>query len=131
MLLHEKESVLPMSSAPDAADELEWLEQWYASRCDGRWEHDKGVSVETIDNPGWRVMIDIDKERFENGDGLLEVVGDPPSEANRFVGGPDWMICRTQGARFIGAGDAGKLAAIIRCFREKVARAEGGGPRRG
>jgi Immunity protein 53 len=33
------------------------LEEWYASRCDGIWEHGFGVSIETLDNPGWRVKI--------------------------------------------------------------------------
>jgi hypothetical protein len=33
------------------------LEAWYASRCDGEWEHGYGISIETLDNPGWRVRI--------------------------------------------------------------------------
>jgi hypothetical protein len=28
------------------------LEAWYASRCDGEWEHGYGISIETLDNPG-------------------------------------------------------------------------------
>jgi hypothetical protein len=35
------------------------LEEWYASRCDGEWEHGYGISIETLDNPGWRVRIDL------------------------------------------------------------------------
>lgn len=38
---------------------LSALERWYAARCDGEWEHGYGISVETLDNPGWRVRIDL------------------------------------------------------------------------
>ena len=35
------------------------LEQWYLSRCDGEWEHAYGVRIDTLDNPGWHVRIDL------------------------------------------------------------------------
>ena len=35
------------------------LERWYATRCNGDWEHQYGISIETLDNPGWRVKIDL------------------------------------------------------------------------
>ena len=35
------------------------LEQWYASRCDGEWEHQYGIRIDTLDNPGWNVAIDL------------------------------------------------------------------------
>jgi hypothetical protein len=31
---------------------LPWLQGWYATQCDGDWEHEYGVSIETLDNPG-------------------------------------------------------------------------------
>jgi hypothetical protein len=52
---------------------------------------------------------------------VLLVTGDPPRAENGNVGGPDWMRCEVKGGKFDGAGDATKLAAIIRCFREMVA----------
>ncbi len=36
---------------------LSVLERWYASQCDGEWEHGYGVRIDTLDNPGWRVHI--------------------------------------------------------------------------
>jgi len=33
------------------------LERWYASQCNGEWEHGNGVRIDTLDNPGWRVRI--------------------------------------------------------------------------
>jgi hypothetical protein len=38
---------------------LEWLQRWYASMTNGDWEHQKGISISTIDNPGWLVVIDL------------------------------------------------------------------------
>jgi hypothetical protein len=35
------------------------VQSWYASQCDGDWEHEHGIEILNIDNPGWRVRIDI------------------------------------------------------------------------
>jgi len=39
---------------------LTWLQAWYPVQCDGDWEHEFGVRVETLDNPGWSLRIDLD-----------------------------------------------------------------------
>jgi hypothetical protein len=36
-------------------DLLPRLSRWYAAHCSGEWEHQYGVSIQTIDNPGWLV----------------------------------------------------------------------------
>lgn len=38
---------------------LSFLESWYSGFCDGKWEHEFGVNITTIDNPGWLVDIDL------------------------------------------------------------------------
>ena len=40
-------------------DSLTRLQSWYAARSDGEWEHEFGARIETIDNPGWSVTIDL------------------------------------------------------------------------
>jgi hypothetical protein len=35
------------------------LERWYLSQCNGEWEHAWGVRIDTVDNPGWSVSIDL------------------------------------------------------------------------
>ena len=35
---------------------INWLEEWYVSNCDGDWEHTFGITINTIDNPGWSRM---------------------------------------------------------------------------
>lgn len=37
----------------DAGDVLGRLERWYAAQCNGDWEHTYGITIETLDNPGW------------------------------------------------------------------------------
>jgi immunity protein 53 of polymorphic toxin system len=45
----------------DAArpDVLTWLQGWYATQTDGDWEHSNGITIATLDNPGWSVEIDL------------------------------------------------------------------------
>lgn len=35
------------------------LEDWFACQCDGDWEHQGGIRIETTDNPGWFVQVDL------------------------------------------------------------------------
>ncbi|MFB8419988.1 Imm53 family immunity protein [Streptomyces albidoflavus] len=46
---------------PDVSgsDLLIRLQDWYASNCDGDWEHSAGVKIESLDNPGWMIRLDI------------------------------------------------------------------------
>ena len=51
-------------------DSLLALQQWYKTRCDGNWEHQYGITIETLDNPGWKLKIHLtgtglEKESFE------------------------------------------------------------------
>jgi hypothetical protein len=43
------------------ANELQRLQQWYRAQCNGDWEHSYGVMVDTLDNPGWRLRIDLEE----------------------------------------------------------------------
>lgn len=36
---------------------LHFLTSWFADHCDGDWEHDLGITIETLDNPGWTVRV--------------------------------------------------------------------------
>ena len=41
------------------------LQEWYHSYCNGEWEHDFGVEIGTIDNPGWTMEINLSGTRNE------------------------------------------------------------------
>lgn len=91
---------------------VEWLQGWYRSRCDGEWEHTKGVLIDTLDNPGWRVVADV-------GDGR-------PArrvEVNRTES--DWVFCLIKDGQFIGTGGPTNLAEILQCLRSWVDESSG------
>jgi hypothetical protein len=38
---------------------LSYLEKWYRSHCNGEWEHAEGISIGTLDNPGWSIAVSL------------------------------------------------------------------------
>ncbi len=87
---------------------LKWLERWFKSNCDGDWEHSYGVTISTLDNPGWAVKINLietsleykkfERIKIDNGD-------------------DDWIVCWVEEGSFNGAGDTEKLFAILEIFK--------------
>jgi len=94
-------------------DTFKWLEDWLTSQADGEWEHRYGIRIESLDNPGWSVMIDIGKASSPSRS--FEPVIVERSES-------DWLQCRVVDGRFEGFGDTRKLAEIIEIFREWTSR---------
>ena len=92
---------------------LKRLEAWYAAQCDGDWEHSFGVQVDTLDNPGWTVDIDLEGTALADApfEEVAYGVGDDaaPSE-------DDWMVCKVQEKRFVGVGGPHKLDEIFETF---------------
>ena len=35
------------------------LEEWYERQCNDEWEHSYGIKIDTLDNPGWSIKIDL------------------------------------------------------------------------
>ncbi|MGA2888406.1 MAG: immunity 53 family protein [Terracidiphilus sp.] len=33
------------------------LQAWFVGQCDGDWEHGGGITISSLDNPGWQVDI--------------------------------------------------------------------------
>ncbi len=94
-------------------DILDVLQRWYAGRCDGEWEQRYGISIQSCDNPGWWVKIDLE------GTGLqarlfpriaenVDLAGSPQSER--------WLDCRVEDGVWKGAGDESKLGLILKAF---------------
>jgi hypothetical protein len=85
------------------------LQQWYRNECNGDWEHSFGISIETLDNPGWLISIDLEETawagtviplaRFERSD-------------------TDWMQYEFTDTTFTGCGGVGNLAEIVEAFLE-------------
>ncbi len=92
---------------------LRALQDWYASQCNGEWEHRYGIHVDSCDNPGWWVRIDI------AGTNLASREFHPVAEnvdANGYQQGERWHYCHVDGEVWHGAGDETKLPLIIQTF---------------
>ena len=90
---------------------LEWIQEWYSSECDGDWEHTYGIKIETLDNPGWVVNIQLHETEYEDielDSGLIE-----NSEH-------DWYSFRIENSVFNAAGDLSKLEFLLKKFREII-----------
>ena len=92
-------------------NDIQWLENWYRSQCDGDWEHCYGVRISTLDNPGWAVQINLNE---------TPLFGEPFDTINIDNGDDDWIICRIRDGYFEGNGDPDKLEKIISIFRHWV-----------
>lgn len=105
-------------------DLISWLQGWYASRCDGDWEHDYGITIGTLDNPGWYVVINLVETPLEGA--TFE-----PVERHRAE--RDWVECLVVdaeaegnwigdvgGFQFRGAGGPHNLIEIVGIFRDWV-----------
>lgn len=86
---------------------LEGIQAWYLAQCDGVWEHDHGVRIETLDNPGWSVRIDV-KTSSERP---FQATDERRSET-------DWIVCRVNSGVFEACGGHGNLAEILSGFLE-------------
>jgi hypothetical protein len=45
---------------------LSALEKWYASQCNGEWEHAWGVRINTLDNPGRHAHLNLQGTRRQD-----------------------------------------------------------------
>lgn len=88
---------------------LQRIQDWYARECNGDWEHSYGVKIETLDNPGWIVRIDLVETSLFN-------VSFSPTERGDSETGQDWLRLKTDGKVFTGAGGVGNLEEILHAF---------------
>jgi len=89
-------------------DLLDWLTDWYASNCNRDWEHTYGISIGTLDNPGWSMIIDLIDTPLE-GRQLAEISMNNSDN--------DWYTISSTGEQFTGYGDEKKLNVLIGQFK--------------
>jgi len=102
---------LSVNSWP-ANDLLLRLQKWFSSQCNGTWEHQRGVSIESTDNPGWWIKINIAGTDLEDCE-FEEVrvgMGDDSDPQ------PPWMRCYIKDGVWNGAGDFTRLPEIVDRF---------------
>jgi len=89
------------------------LQQWYTHQCNGDWEHRRGIRIESCDNPGWWVHVELkgtilERVPFEK---IAENVG-----VDGFQEGPRWLSCHVEDGVWNGAGDETRLERILDVF---------------
>lgn len=96
---------------------LEWLQKWYRDHCDGEWEHQYGLSIGTLDNPGWSVKIDLSYAELKG----LKVPYTLHENSD-----DDWYGYSVENDVFNGAGDPDKLIKILEVFKELSIKKQSG-----
>jgi len=89
--------------------ELQRLQDWYRRQCNEDWEHSFGVKIDTLDNPGWMVKIDLTETALEGKS--FEPLSRGDSDAD-----PDWIVCKLEAKQFVGYGGADNLSELLRTF---------------
>ena len=92
--------------------ELDRIVEWFEKQCNGTWEHSFGIRIETCDNPGWLVEIDLKGTPLEHKIFRPFRVGDFSNNAPE----KPWIDITVKEGRFRGAGDTRQLCEIIKRF---------------
>ncbi|MDO6381433.1 Imm53 family immunity protein [Leptospira santarosai] len=86
-----------------------WLMEWYQSQCDGDWEHEYGVDINTKQNQGWQVKIEVN---------FTELDGVAIEQSLVQKGTDDWYSFSLKDGKFLAEGDPKKLSIILEKFKE-------------
>jgi len=89
-------------------DVFEWLQNWYKSQCDGDWEHEYGIKIETVDNPGWYVVINLTGTICE---------GRTFTPTKNEIDENNWYFCLVKNSNFEASCDSSNLTTILEIFR--------------
>jgi hypothetical protein len=90
---------------------LQRLQNWYLQECNGDWEHSYGVKIETLDNPGWLVTIDLTETNWEQ----LRVARRSTERSEN-----DWVQVEVSSGKFVGCGGPMNLEEVLTLFFELV-----------
>lgn len=89
-------------------DPLQRLQNWYLAQCNGDWEHCYGMKLETLDNPGWILRIDLQETN-------LLVRPFQPITIQR-ESENDWVHCRIEANQFYAACGPLNLGEMLSYF---------------
>lgn len=101
-------------------DNFLWLAQWYLSQCDNDWEHSYGVKIDTIDNPGWSLKIDLTDTRMEGRAFERAEHGAPSDDLEEWQRTGSWWVARVEGDSFDVSCGPLDLSAAVGVFRRWV-----------
>ena len=90
-------------------DHLSRLRNWYAAQCDGDWEHSYGIKIDTLDNPGWTLTIDL-------ADTELQSKSFDPILRGNSEDDIEWLHCKVESNKFQAAGGVPNLPDMLEAF---------------
>src|SRR5262249_22822329 len=90
-------------------DDLIWIQNWYARQCDGDWEHQFGVRLETLDNPGWSIRISVQETELQEKEFKNLAIERTEN---------DWIFCKVENGFFMGDCGPLNLPEMLTVFRE-------------
>ena len=92
-------------------DTLEWLEHFLLVNSDGDWEHYETITIENLNNLGWRVEILFPESvAYET----------KPTSFHYEASDEDWWNYKIEEDRFIASGSPNNLSNILKCLRKLV-----------
>jgi hypothetical protein len=91
---------------------LDSLMAWYASQCNGDWEHQYGIRINTLDNPGWSLDVDLAETPHEKRTFSAQMTERSEN---------DWIFVEVKNAVFRARGGPGNLTEMVRRFSDFVA----------
>lgn len=94
-------------------DNLTFITRWFKDQCDGEWESDFGLTIESVNNPGWMVRIDLD------GTGLEPASFKPLADQRSDT---DWVEARVDDGAWVGGASVQNLDELLGVFRAWVER---------
>ncbi|EMN43445.1 Imm53 family immunity protein [Leptospira weilii] len=90
-------------------DIFDWLVQWYSDQCNGIWELENQIKIDTLDNPGWTIEIGLKSTQFENFE-LKPISIRNEDETN-------WYVYSIKNSVYDAGGDPSKLPVLIEVFQ--------------
>jgi hypothetical protein len=91
------------------------LIEWYERHCNDDWEHQYGVKLDTLDNPGWMLTVDLIHTDLQGRTmpELREGIGQTDAPAS-----PRWIHCSVRDNQFRGACDPSQVARLFHVFHQ-------------
>ena len=88
-----------------------YLQEWYLEQCNGDWEHEFGIKIDTLDNPGWSLKIDLTGTPLEEKS-FTKIKHDITDD--------NWIRCWVAEKKFQAGGGPSNLTDLVRIFIEWV-----------
>jgi hypothetical protein len=90
------------------AGPLKRLERWYSVQCNGDWEHTNGITIETVDNPGWYFKVEL-TDTYLADRAFAEISENRGDDKKAF-------LCVVRDREFIGCCPPDRLNEVISIF---------------